>query len=93
MACEHQSFLASCDVHRLSHDEGGPIDGYSINVSVKCTECGLAFRFKGLPAGTDPDFPRLSIDGCELRAPLEPADVPKFASEAGYRIMSKPTVQ
>ena len=84
MNCEHKEFRANCDIGRLSEGEGGPITGYTISVNVKCVECGLPFRFIGLNAGSSPIEPRVSVDGTELRAPLEPATHQVFAPRASY---------
>ena len=73
LKCEHASFLINGRVGRLSKDEGGPITGYTVDVTVKCTDCDLPFRFIGGKPGSSPFEPRVSADALELRAPLEPA--------------------
>lgn len=87
--CSHLNFKASVNVGRLSHDEGGPITGYTADVRVNCAECGLAFRFIGLAAGNHYAEPRVSMDGTELRAPIEPALHDKFSPRAHYAIPPK----
>jgi hypothetical protein len=82
--CQHIRFQCQANIGRLSHEDGGPITGYCAEITVKCSECGLPFRFIGLEAGNDPFLPRVSIDGTELRAPLEPATHEKFAARAQY---------
>lgn len=82
--CEHFNFKCSAAIGRLSKVEGGPITGYCADVRVNCAECGLPFRFIGIAAGNNPFEPRVSIDGTELRAPLEPALHEKFAPMASY---------
>ena len=82
--CEHMNFDASVGVGRLSHDEGGPITGYTADIKVRCRDCGLPFRFIGIAAGNHFAEPRVSVDGTELRAPLEPATHDKFAPMASY---------
>lgn len=84
--CDHPSFLANCQVHRLTEKEDGPIVGYQVDVTLKCVECDLPFRFRGVPAGNDPDVPRASADGLELRAPIEPAYTVKLSDSATYRL-------
>lgn len=84
MTCEHQQFVAKCDVGRLSEKEGGPITGYTIGVTVQCADCKLPFRFIGLAAGNHYAEPRVSVDGTELRAPIEPATHTKFEPRASY---------
>lgn len=71
--CVHENFQAQANVFRLSDVEGGPITGYKLDVAVKCADCGLPFRFLGLPFGSHPTELRLSADSEELRAPIEPA--------------------
>lgn len=71
--CSHEKFMLKGNVSRLTDNDSGPVIGYAIDVSVKCIQCGLPFRFKGFPYGYSRDEPRLSADSLELRAPLEPA--------------------
>lgn len=82
--CAHEQFECRADIGRLSEVEGGPITGYTAEIQVKCAQCGLAFRFIGLPAGNHYAEPRVSPDGLELRAPLEPATHAKFVPAASY---------
>ncbi len=73
--CEHRSFKSVVGVHRLMDVEDGPITGYTAEIHIHCSECGLAFRFRGLAAGSHYAEPRVSVDATELRAPIEPAHV------------------
>jgi hypothetical protein len=73
VACPHMNFSAKVDVTRLTDTDDGPVSGYTTDISVHCAECGLPFRFMGLSAGSHYAEPRVSIDGTELRAPIEPA--------------------
>ena len=91
MTCEHMNFKASVNVGRLSHDDGGPVTGYTADVRVNCAKCGMAFRFIGLPAGNHFAEPRVSMDGTELRAPIEPAVHDRFAPMARYEIPPRAT--
>lgn len=84
--CQHENFESLCDVGRLSEEVGGPITGYTIGVRIKCQDCGLPFRFIGVGAGSHYAEPRVSIDGCELRAPIEPAEHEKFLPSANYTL-------
>lgn len=90
LACEHENFRAEVKVGRLSREEGGPITGYCADVKVKCVACGLPFRFIGLAAGNHFAEPRVSVDGTELRAPIEPAVHEKFAVAASYAMPPRP---
>lgn len=82
--CPHLNFFTNVRVGRLSEDDGGPITGYCAEIQIKCTDCGLPFRFIGVPAGNHYGEPRVSIDGQELRAPIEPAEHQKFQLRARY---------
>lgn len=84
--CPHLNFTAKVDVARLSQEDGGPITGYVADLQIRCQQCGLPFRFIGLPAGSHFAEPRVSPDGTELRAPMEPAVHEKFIPRAGYTI-------
>lgn len=75
MTCQHESFAATCNVHRLTQVEGGPVIGYTMAIVVRCTTCNLPFRFRGLPAGSLFDGAAVSADATELRAAIEPAYV------------------
>ena len=86
MTCSHLNFAANASVGRLSDKEGGTITGYVVDVTVKCADCGLPFRWIGIAAGNHYAEPRVSIDGTELRAPLEPATHEKFLPSASYHI-------
>lgn len=72
MPCEHESFEANVNVARIPSVEGGPIERWMADVTVKCVQCGTPFRFIGLPAGVDLNSPMVSIDGTEGRFPIHP---------------------
>jgi hypothetical protein len=72
------------NVGRLTKGDGGPVTGYCADVVINCAECGLPFRFVGLAAGNHFAEPRVSIDGTELRAPIEPAEHQIFQASASY---------
>lgn len=69
MACEHKEFLAHVTVNRLE-DSGR----FNADIRVRCTECGMAFRFLGLKPGLDLDGAAVSADGLEARLAIAPAD-------------------
>lgn len=79
--CAHQSFRAEVDVNRFE-DTGR----FLAAVRVRCTDCGVAFRFLGVPAGLSWSRPSTSIDSEELLAPIEPADTPALQSRAHYEM-------
>ena len=72
MVCEHQNFSAEVDVNQMPEKEGGPIKRYNADVRIKCAECGLPFRFIGLPAGVDLNGTATSIDATEARLAVAP---------------------
>ena len=82
--CDHSNFRASVRVGRLTRDDGGPVTGYTADVEISCEQCGMPFRFVGLAAGNHHSEPRVSVDGTELRAPIEPAEHQVFAPAASY---------
>ncbi len=72
-ACPHEDFAAVVEVNRLTKVEGGPVTGYSAEITVRCADCDEPFRWIGCPAGLSPRQPMVSPDEATLRAPLRPA--------------------
>jgi hypothetical protein len=70
--CTHENFDAAVGVHRLTHVDGGPVTGYSAEVRIRCTHCGVPFEFLGLQPGIDTQGARVSMDGQELRIAITP---------------------
>src|SRR5262249_3850714 len=70
--CEHEDFEAQVDVARMPAQEGGPIRRYMADVRVKCAQCGLPFRFIGLPAGLDLNGACVSVDATEAHLAIAP---------------------
>lgn len=81
MACKHTEFRAAVTVHRLQDREGGPVTGHTTTITVNCVGCGLPFRFLGVDGGVHFGAPRVSVDGTELRAPIEPAYVTEILGQ------------
>lgn len=81
--CKHERFRCEASIARMSSVEGGPITGFGADVRVTCSDCDLPFRWMGLPAGMSFVRPMVSVDGLELRAPLEPAYVMGMPVKAG----------
>jgi hypothetical protein len=79
--CDHPNFKCDANIFRLTDGEGGPVTGYTADIRIKCSECGLPFRFRGLPAGSHFAEPTVSADALELRAPLEPAYVTEILGQ------------
>lgn len=65
--CEHKQFAAEVDVARLE-DSGR----FNADVRIKCADCGMPFRFVGLPCGLDLNGAAVSIDGTEARMAIAP---------------------
>lgn len=72
MECEHRNFTASVAVARITHGDGGQVYRYQADVRVNCVDCGLPFRFIGLPAGLDLDGAATSVDALEARLAIAP---------------------
>lgn len=71
MTCPHEEFAAHIAVNRLTDVDGGPLVGFSVDVTARCVACDepLVFHGAGLPVGLVPDRPAISVDGTELRCP------------------------
>lgn len=80
ITCAHKNFSVNADINRFE-DTGG----FAADITIHCVECGLPFRFIGLEAGLRPDMPMVSVDGLELRAPIEPETEKRFASHSTFK--------
>jgi hypothetical protein len=97
--CPHENFDAQVVVARLTKEEGGPVVGYSADITVRCADCEEPFRWTGVPGGHSPRQPMCSPDETELRAPLRPASadpdfgmgLPGFAIGFGQAENGEPT--
>ena len=67
MDCKHEIFECDCMVNRIED-----VGRFSVDVRVKCVQCGTPFRFIGLPVGLDLNGASVSIDGCEGRFAIAP---------------------
>jgi hypothetical protein len=65
--CKHESFDCSVTVNRLED-----IGRFTADVRIKCLQCGMPFRFIGLPAGVDLNGAAVSINGEEARMAIAP---------------------
>ena len=68
MACKHMNFHAQVNVHRFDDLP----DKAMAHLTIKCTECGTPFQFRGLPAGLHMDGAAVSFDGLEARLAIVP---------------------
>lgn len=85
LPCPHEHFTAHVDVNRIGTIEnpnprplhvnisGAPIEAFSADVRISCTQCGEPFRFIGMPAGVMPNRPACSVDEREAHLPIRPA--------------------
>lgn len=73
-ACAHEDFVVLAEVARVTRSDDDPeIVAYAVEARVHCARCDEPFRWIGLQAGMRPDRPMVSVDECELRAPIRPA--------------------
>lgn len=81
--CVHMNFTANVTVNRLE-DNGQ----FNADVTIKCAECGIPFRFLGLPMGMNLQGAAVSVDGLEARLAILPqARVPgPLEGFTGYSI-------
>jgi len=77
-ACQHADFIANVAVNRLE-DSGR----FSADVRIQCKDCGIPFRFIGLPAGLDLNGAATSADATEARLAIAPKGEVINAIEGG----------
>lgn len=78
--CLHRNFETDVKI-AVVKDRGAWI----AEVRIVCSDCAEPFRFVGVPAGFAYGHPRVSIDGRELRAPIEPlGSKPAIALASAY---------
>lgn len=53
-----------------------PPKKWQADIRIHCKECGMAFRFIGLPMGLDLNGACVSFDGTEARMAILPVDKP-----------------
>jgi hypothetical protein len=70
MSCTHQDFDAHVTVNRLED-----IHKFHAGVTIKCAECGMPFRFLGLPGGLHLDGATVSVDCTEARLAIAPGSL------------------
>lgn len=86
-ACAHKQFEARVNVVRLSDAGRGR---FTTEINIRCAACKEPFRWLGAKPGLSPYKPMVSIDGLELRAPIEPQGTPRLASHAQFVIPPLP---
>lgn len=65
--CNHENFEAQVDVNRFVD-----IGRFAVDVRVNCVDCGIPFRFLGLPGGLRLEGAAVSVDGTEARLAIAP---------------------
>lgn len=70
--CPHMHFVADVAVGRLEPSKAGEKMRFCADVKIQCSDCGLPFRFIGLPAGLDLNGAATSIDATEARLAIAP---------------------
>lgn len=83
--CPHLNFFARVNVARLE-DSGK----FVADIRITCTECDEPFRFVGVAAGLRFDGPACSVDGLELRAPIEPELEKQLHDRASFQMPDIP---
>jgi hypothetical protein len=66
--CEHMNFRANVTVNRMPD-----VRRFNADVKINCADCGLPFRFIGLPCGVDLNGAAVSVGGTEARLCIAPA--------------------
>lgn len=81
--CVHMNFGAQVSVARLED-----IGQFNAEVKIQCAECGMPFRFLGLPIGLNLQGACIAPDGLEARLAILPQDrVPApLEGVTGFRI-------
>lgn len=90
--CQHMNFAADVSVGRIvDDDDATKLKRMSVEVRVKCTECGIDLEFQGLPVGIDTHGPTRSVDGLEARLVAVPKDSNMWAGGRVAAIFDLPT--
>jgi hypothetical protein len=76
MACAHEDFEARVEVNRLHEEGGDDPHTFLAEITVRCTECGQQFGWRGVRPGLSFDEPAVSVDGLTLSVPMRsPAEM------------------
>lgn len=73
------------DVNRITPTDDAPLR-FHADVRIACADCREAFRFLGCESGLRWDRPMVSIDGLELRAPIEPEGIPMLSQRSTFEM-------
>lgn len=72
--CQHVNFKVNAKVTRLTDTDGGPVTGFTTDITVNCMDCNMPFQWVGPDQGSSPNRPMVSFDRTELRAPIIPVE-------------------
>lgn len=67
-SCDHTHFHQHSDFQFLADKKI-----LMLNLTLHCKDCGMPFKFVGVPAGISLSRATTSFGGNELRVPVEPA--------------------
>lgn len=84
--CAHEDFSTFVNIARLL-DSGK----FCAEITIRCTVCDSPFRFICPDAGVAWDRPVVSVDGLELRAPIEPEGQPQMHARVSFQMPEIPT--
>ena len=65
--CDHKDFAVEAAVNRLE-DTGQ----FMMDLTVRCTECGVPFQFMGLEPGLDLQGAKVDLEGTTARLAIHP---------------------
>ncbi len=88
--CKHEDFSVTANVTRLTEgDDDGPVNGFIMDLRCSCTQCGINFKFVGLPKGMDLKGAAMSFDCEEAHLAISPDGFPSTSKVSGFRITEK----
>ncbi len=65
--CQHKNHSCEVDINHIED-----VGRWQADVRIKCADCGLPFRFIGLPAGLGLNGAAVSVDATEARLAIAP---------------------
>lgn len=71
MTCFHEHVALEYRCSRLA-EPGEPVPTLMLDIKLTCSACGMPFRWMGLSKGVSFTSPSTSMDGLELREPVQP---------------------
>jgi hypothetical protein len=75
--CKHLHFEIGHQVGRLTdQDDSEKVNSFTLDLMVRCADCGLPFEFVGMPGGFSSQQPMCNFDAKEARIPIRPSSDP-----------------